>query len=118
MAQTVNVVTGSDAFILTSAVDEKQINALAFGEQELRLTITIHWEEYRQPGQPAGTLWLEYLLGVTTPELPGVEAVVPVVTPGPEDKTFLVVTRGNVRVHYTGQAKAHVWLCYYAEYLA
>ncbi len=117
---TINVVTGSDAFILTSPVpqNEKIIEALAFGQQELRLTITIAWEEYRNPGQSAGSLWLEYLLGKTTTALPQVEAVVPIVTPGSENKTFLIVTQGNVRIHYTGQAKAHVWLSYYAEYLA
>jgi hypothetical protein len=116
--QTVSVVTGSDAFILTSVDLEKKIDALDLGGQEFRLTITLHWEEYRQPAQAAGSLWLEYLLGETTPALPGIEAVVPILTPGPECKTFLVVTRGNVRIHYTGQANAHVWLSYYAEYIA
>ena len=116
--RTVRVVTGSDAFILTSADDQKNIDALAhLGEQEFRLPITLHWEEYRQPTQPAGSLWLEYQLGTTTPELPGIEAVVPIVTPGPECKTFLIVTLGDVSVHYTGQANAHVWFSYYAEYL-
>jgi hypothetical protein len=116
--RTVKVVTGSDAFILTGADDQKDIDALThLGEQEFRLTITLHWEEYRQPTQPAGSLWLEYQLGTTTPEPPGIEAVVPIVTPGPECKTFLIVTLGDVSVHYTGQANAHVWLSYYAEYL-
>ena len=95
---TINVVTGSDAFILTSAMSEKIIQGLAsFNGQEFRLTLTIHWEEFRQPTQTAGTLWLEYLLGKSTPALPGVEAVVPIVTPGPECTTFLIVTPGNVR---------------------
>jgi hypothetical protein len=57
--RTVRVVTGSDAFILTNADDQKDIDALAhLGEQEFRLTITLDWEEYRQPTQPAGSLWL------------------------------------------------------------
>jgi hypothetical protein len=117
--QAVKVVVSSDAFILTSADDEKIIDPLVNpGGQEFRLTLTITWEEYRQPGQTAGSLWFEYLLGKTTPALPVIEAVVPIVTPGPECKTFLVVTLGNVRIHYTGQAKAHVWLSYYAEFLA
>jgi hypothetical protein len=90
--RTINVVTGSDAFILTSAMSEKIIEGLAsFNEQEFRLTLTIHWEEFRQPTQAAGTLWFEYLLGKSTPALPGVEAVVPIVTPGPECTTFLIV---------------------------
>jgi hypothetical protein len=114
--RTINVVTGSDAFILTSAMSEKIIEGLAsFNEQEFRLTLTIHWEEFRQPTQAAGTLWFDYLLGKSTPALPGVEAVVPIVTPGPECTTFLIVTPGNVRIDYNGQANAHVWLSYYAE---
>jgi hypothetical protein len=53
--RTVRVVTGSDAFILTSGDDQKDIDALThLGEQEFRLTITLHWEEYRQPTQPTG----------------------------------------------------------------
>jgi hypothetical protein len=117
-AQQIEVNTGSDAFILTSTDQEKQLGVPDHAGQEFRLTITIAWEEYRDPSQTAGTLWLEYLLGKTTPTLPGIEAVVPIVIPKSENKTFLVVTRGNVRIHYTGEAKAHVWLSHYAEYAA
>ena len=115
--QTLRVMTGSDAFILTSTSPEKQIDAPNLGGREFRLTITIAWEEYRDPGVSAGTLWLEYLLGKTTPSLPGIEAVVPIIIPRSENKTFVIVTRGDVVVHYTGQADAHVWLSFYAEYM-
>jgi hypothetical protein len=117
-AQHIEVNTGSDAFILTSTDQEKQLEVPDHAGQEFRLTITIAWEEYRDPSQTAGTLWLEYLLGKTTPALPGIEAVVPIAIPRSENKTFLVVTRGNVRIHYTGEAKAHVWLSHYGEYAA
>ncbi len=111
------VVTGSDAFILTGN-SEKKLDGLDPSGTELKLTITLHWEEYREPAQPVGSLWLEYLLGKTTQSLPGIEAVVPIVTQGPECETFVVATPGNVRIHYTGQANAHVWLSYFAERLA
>jgi hypothetical protein len=114
-ATNIHVETGSDAFILTSANDEKLVDIDNPNGQEFRLTITIAWEEYRQPGQPAGTLWLEYLLGKTTPSLAGIEAVVPIENVAPRNNYFLIATPGNVRVHYTGQANAHVWISYYAE---
>lgn len=117
-AQSIEVSTGSDAFILTSTDLEKQVGVPDHGGQEFRLTVTIAWEEYRDPSQTTGSLWLEYLLGKTTSALPGIEAAVPIVIPKAENKTFLVVTRGKVRIHYTGEAKAHVWLSYYAEYPA
>ncbi len=114
-----HVVTDSDAFILTASANEKKVDTPDLQGREFKLTITIHWEEYRQPSQPAGTLWLQYQLGKTTPALPGIESVVPIVLPTPpENITFVIVTRGNVLVHYTGQANAHVWLSFYAEYLA
>jgi len=113
----VSVMTGSDSFILTSTAPERKLDTPDRVGQELRLTLTIQWEEYRDPGQKAGSLWLEYLLGKQTTELPGIEAVVPIETQGPRHKTFLVATPGNVRIHYTGEAKAHVWLSYYAEYM-
>jgi hypothetical protein len=113
----IEVTTGSDAFILTSSNDEKLIIAADPDEREFRLTITIAWEEYRQPNQTAGTLWLEYQLGKTTPSLPGIEAVVPVENQSPRNNYFLIATRGLVSIHYTGQANAHVWLSYYAEHV-
>jgi len=113
----VEVVTGSDAFILTTSNDEKKVNVKVTSGREFRLTITIAWEEYRQPNQSAGTLWLEYQLGKTTPSLPGIEAVVPIENQNPKNNYFLIVTPGLVSIHYTGQAKAHVWLSYYAEYV-
>jgi len=116
-ATPIEVTTGSDSFILTSANDEKQIIAQDPHDREFRLTIAISWEEYRQPTQPAGTLWLEYQLGKTTPALPGIEAVVPIEHQGPKSNYFLIVTRGLVSIHYTGQASAHVWLSYYAEHV-
>jgi hypothetical protein len=114
----VKVMTGSNAFILTSANADQPVETPNINGREFRLTLTVHWEEYRDPSQPAGSLWLEYQLGTTTPSLPGIEAVVPIVLAAPEDcKTFLIVTRGDVDIHYNGQAKAHVWLSYYAEYV-
>jgi hypothetical protein len=115
MATHIDVVTGSDAFILTNASDQQSVNIDNPSGGEFRLTITIAWEEYRQPGQPAGTLWLEYLLGKQTAALNGVEAVTPIPNASPQNNYFLLVTRGLVAVHYTGQASAHVWLSYYAE---
>ncbi len=111
----IEVKVGSDAFILTSANDEQPVDVNDPNGREFRLTITIQWEEYRQPVQPAGTLWLEYLLGKTTASLPGIEAVVPIENQGPKANYFLIVTPGEVAVHYTGQGNAHVWLSYYAE---
>ncbi len=113
----IKVVTGSDAFILTSSNNDKKLNLPDTGGQEIRLTITIAWEEYRQPKQAAGTLWLEYLLGKTTPSLPGIAAVVPIENQNPKNNYFLIATPGGVSVHYTGKANAHVWLSYYAEYV-
>jgi hypothetical protein len=113
----VEVVTGSDAFILTSSNSQQNVDVKAPGGREFRLTITIAWEEYRQPSQTAGTLWLEYQLGKTTPALPGIEAAVPIENQGPKNNYFLIVTRGLVSVNYAGLARAHVWLSYYAEYL-
>ena len=95
-ATDIHVKTGSDAFILTSANDEKLVDIDNPNGKEFRLTITIAWEEYRQPGQPVGTLWLEYLLGKTTPSLPGIEAVVPIENVAPRNNYFLIATPGNV----------------------
>ena len=114
-ATSIQVETGSDAFILTANNVTKPINISNSSGKEFRLTITIAWEEFRDPGQQAGSLWLEYLLGTTTPSLPGIEAVVPIENQGPKNNYFLIVTLGEVVIHYTGQANAHVWLSYYAE---
>ena len=121
--QVIRVATGSDAFILTSTGNDKKLAIKDSGGKEFRLTLTITWEEYRDPTKAPGSLWLEYLLGTTTPSLPGIGAVVPIpvlVAPKPENleiKTFFIVTRGEILVHYNGQASAHVWLSYYAEYV-
>jgi hypothetical protein len=115
MASTnIQVETGSDSFILTANSD-KQMNISNSSGKEFRLTITIAWEEFRDPGQQAGSLWLGYVLGTTTPSLPIIEAVVPIENQGPKNNYFLIVTLGNVVITYTGQANAHVWLSYYAE---
>ena len=51
---------------------------------------------------------MEYLIGAKTASLPGpFEAVVPIENPDPKNNYFLLVTRGNVRIHYTGQASMH-----------
>jgi hypothetical protein len=112
-ATNIQVVTGSDAFILTNPTFDKRVNISNPSGKEFRLTVTIAFEEFRQPSQQAGSLWLEYLLGTTT--VPGIEAAVPVENPGPKNNYFLIVTRGEVVIHYTGQASMHVWLSYYAE---
>ena len=113
----IQVETGSDAFILTSTDDEMLVDLSNPSGKEFRLTITIAWEEYRQVGQPAGTLWLEYQLGKTTASLPGIETIVPIENQSPKNNYFLIATGGNVRIHYTGQASAHVWHSYYAEFV-
>ena len=69
-ATNIQVVTGSDAFILTSSNTDQQVNISNPSGNEFRLTITIAFEEFRQPGQQAGTLWLQYLLGTTTGRCP------------------------------------------------
>jgi hypothetical protein len=115
VATNIQVVTGSDAFILTSSNTDWDVNISNPSGNEFRLTITIAFEEYRQPSQPAGSLWLEYSLGTTTTSLPSIVAAVPVENPGPKNNYFVIVTRGNVDIHYTGQASMHVWLSYYAE---
>jgi len=114
-ATNIQVVTGSDAFILTNLTFDKHINISHPSGKEFRLTITIAFEEFRQPSQPAGSLWLEYLLGTPTASLPRIGAVVPVENPGPKNNYFTIVTRGDVSIHYTGHANMHVWLSYYAE---
>jgi hypothetical protein len=53
-ATNIQVVTGSDAFILTSPTFDKRVNIPNPSGKEFRLTITISFEEYRQPGQEAG----------------------------------------------------------------
>ena len=115
-SQTINALTGSDALILTQAVPSKNYNIPNPNAQEFRLTLTIHWEEYRQTGQPAGTLWLAYNLAKTTPALPGIGVEVPIVTPGGTTQTFEIVTTGMVGLRYSGQANAHIWLSYFAEF--
>src|SRR6476661_1635820 len=109
-ATNIQVVTGSDAFILTNLTFDKHINISHPSGKEFRLTITIAFEEFRQPSQPAGSLWLEYLLGTPTASLPRIGAVVPVENPGPKNNYFTIVTRGDVSIHYTGHANMHVWL--------
>jgi len=112
----VNAVTGSDAVILTQSLPSKNYNIPNPSQQEFRLTLTIHWEEFRAAGQPAGTLWLAYNLAKNTSALPGIGVEVPVVTPGGATQTFEVVTVGNVGLRYNGVANAHVWLSYFAEF--
>ena len=114
-ATNIQVVTGSDAFILTSPTFEKNLNIPNPSGKEFRLTITIAFEEFRPPMTQAGSLWLNYLLGTTTASLPGIAAAVPVENPGPKNNYFTIVTLGEVVIHYTGQASMHVWLSYYAE---
>jgi len=125
-ATDIQVVTGSDAFILNNlprsrsrvprgTLTDKLVNIPNPSGKEFRLTITIAFQEYRQPSQQAGSLWLEYLLGTTTASLPMIEAVVPVENPSPKNNYFTIVTRGEVVIHYTGHANMHVWLSYYAE---
>ena len=116
-ATNIQVVTGSDAFILTNLTFDKHINISHPSGKEFRLTITIAFQEYRQPSQQAGSLWLEYYLGTTTASLPGIAAAVPVENPGPKNNYFTIVTLGEVVIHYTGQASAHVWHSYYAEFV-
>jgi len=112
----VHAVTGSDAVILTQAVASKNYAIPNPGQQEFRLTLTIHWEEFRAAGQPSGTLWLAYNLAKNTGALPGIGVEVPVVTPGGGTQTFEVVTVGGVGLRYQGVANAHVWLSYFAEF--
>ena len=108
--------TGSNSFILRKNSPYKEIDIPGSKGQEFRLTLTIKWEEYRQPSQSAGSLWLAYNLGKDTRELTGIGVEAPIVTPGPETKTFDIVTLGEVRVLYKGSADAHVWLSYVAEF--
>ena len=124
-ATDIQVVTGSDAFILTNPSSRSRrvpkrpgIEKLiipANNGKEFRLTITIGFEEYRQPRQPAGNLWLGYLLGATTASLTAIAGGVPIENPHPKQNYFLIVTRGEVLIRYNGQASMHVWLSYYAE---
>lgn len=113
----VNAVTGSDAVILTQALPSKNYNIPNPSQQEFRLTLTIHWEEFRAAEQPAGTLWLAYNLAKNTSALAGIGVEVPVVTPGGATQTFEVVTVGGVGLRYNGVANAHVWLSYFAEFV-
>ena len=112
----VHAVTGSDAVILTQAVFYKNYSIPNPNQQEFRLTLTIEWEEYRQPGQPSGTLWLGYSLAKNTSAMPGIGVEVPVVTPGGCPQTFQVVTVGSVKLLYKGVGNAHIWLSYFAEF--
>jgi hypothetical protein len=100
----IQVVTGSDAFILNNlprrsrsrvprgTLTDKLVNIPNPSGKEFRLTITIAFQEYRQPSQQAGSLWLEYHLGTTTASLPMIEAVVPVENPSPKNNYFTIVT--------------------------
>lgn len=112
----VQALTGSDAVILTQAASFKNYDIPNPSQQEFRLTLTVHWEEYRAVGQPSGTLWLAYKLGKTTSALPGIGVEVPVVTPGGSTLTFEVVTTGGVGLLYHGVGSAHIWLSYFAEF--
>jgi hypothetical protein len=119
----IRVATGSDAFILTTADNHKRLAIENPDLKEFRLTLTITWEEFRDPAQAPGSLWLGYSLAKNTPALNGIGTSVPIpvrVAPKPENleiKTFLIVTLGEITVHYTGQAKAHIWLSFFAEYV-
>ena len=117
LPKSVKARSGGDAFILTPATNEKSLGIPEAGGQEFRATITLHWEEFRDVNQRTGTLWLEYQLGRATGELPGIQKVAPIHASGAEHQTFVIVTPGNVRIYYNGEAKAHVWVSYFAEYL-
>jgi len=112
----VSALTGSDAVILTQAVPSKSYSIPNPNQQEFKLTLTIHWEEFRATGQASGTLWLAYNLAKNTGALPGIGVEIPVVTPGGSTQTFEVVTTGGVGLIYKGVANAHVWLSYFAEF--
>ena len=56
-ATDIQVVTGGDAFILTNPTIEKRVNIFNPSGKEFRLTITIAFEEFRQPSQPAKPLF-------------------------------------------------------------
>jgi hypothetical protein len=112
----VQAVAASDAVVLTQAVPSKNYAIPNPTQQEFRLTLTIHWEEFRTAAQPAGTLWLAYNLAKNTSALPGIGVEVPVVTPGGNTQTFEVVTTGEVGLRYKGVANAHIWLSYFAEF--
>jgi hypothetical protein len=112
----VHAVTGSDAVILTQAVPSRNYDIANPGQQEFRLTLTIHWEEFRTAAQPSGSLWLAYNLAKNTGALPGIGVEIPVVTPGGGTQTFEVVTTGGVGLRYQGVANAHIWLSFFAEF--
>jgi hypothetical protein len=114
--QPIKALTGSDALILTKAAPSQKYSIPNPHAQEFRLTLTIHWEEYRAAGQPVGTLWLAYNLAKNTPSLPGIGIEVPVVTPGGSTQTFELVTTGEVGLRYQGEANAHIWLSYFVEF--
>ena len=108
-----SVVTGSDSYILTATAPDQKIVVANPSGKEFKLTVTIHWEEYRSVGQPAGSLWFGAMLGKQTSALPAIRAdsqVAPITT-----STLVAVTLGGAVVHYTGQASAHVWVSWYAE---
>jgi hypothetical protein len=108
------IAIGSDAFILTEIECDKAIEVNEPKKKEFRLTITIRWAEFRQPDQTSGSLWLFSRIGKQTPALPSITAPIQI-TPD-QSVSLLIVSHGAVSVHYTGQAKAHVWLSYYAEF--
>jgi hypothetical protein len=127
---------GSDAFILTNpprrsrspvprgTPSVRKINIPNVWGKEFRLTITIVFTEFRQPSQQAGSLYLQYLLGITTlnvdqpspsPLGAGTVASELLENPSPKNNYFTIVTQGGVVIEYKGQASMHVWLSYYAE---
>jgi hypothetical protein len=110
----IEVTTGSNSFILSNSNSAQQV-PIANNGKIFRLTLTLIWEEYRQPNQTAGSLWLNYLLGDNTASLSGIEAVVPIENQGPKANYYLIATPGLVAITYNGVGKAHVWLSYYAE---
>ena len=137
-ATDIQVVTGSDAFILTDpprrsrsrvprrrpTPSVREINIPNVWGKEFRLTITINFTEMLKPSQKAGSLYLEYLLGITTlnvdqpsqsPLGRGVVASELLENPSPKNNYFTIVTQGGVVIEYKGQASMHVWLSYYAE---
>jgi hypothetical protein len=110
----IKTATGSDSYILSATATDKAITIQNPNGKEFKLTITIRWEEYRQAGQPAGSLWFGSTLGKQTPALPSIRAdfqIAPIST-----TPLTIVTLGGADVHYTGQANAHVWLSYFAEF--
>ena len=107
------IATGSDSFILTTSSTDKAIPVPNTSGKEYKLTITMNWQEYRQVNQPAGSLWFEFTIGKQTSALPSIGTTMQIQQ---TTTSMTVVTLGAVDIHYTGQASAHVWVSWFAEY--